>query len=114
MLAATGLLCAAGHGLVLASADSPKRILILYDEDKNEFPGLARIDHTLRDHFRSELGKGADVHSESLALSRFERPGYDSVLAEFFRAKYAQAPPDLVVAVMEPSLDFLLRHADTL
>ena len=92
----------------------PKRVLVLYDEDKDNFPGLAQIDRTLRESFRSELGKSVEIHSESLDVSRFDRPGYDSLVADFYRNKYADSPPDLIVAVLEPSLDFLLRHADTL
>ena len=40
-------------------------------------------------------------------------PGYESLVADFYRSKYAGRTPDLIVAVMEPPLDFLLRHADT-
>ena len=63
---------------------------------------------------RSELGRAVEIHVESLGVSRFERPGYDALVADFYRRKYAASTPDLVVAVMEPSLDFLLRHAQAL
>ena len=92
----------------------PKRILVLYDENKDDLPGLARTDRSLRESFRSELGKGVEIHSESMGLSRSARDGYDSLVADFYRSKYADLTPDLIVAVMEPPLDFLLRHADTL
>jgi signal transduction histidine kinase len=91
-----------------------QRILVFYDEDKQDFPGLAAIDRTLRESFRSELGKAVEIHSESLDLSQFERPGYDTALADFYRRKYAGTKLDLIVAVMEPSLDFLLQHGETL
>src|SRR6185295_16111600 len=94
-------------------AQPPKHILVLYDEDK-DLPGLARIDTRLREAFRAALGKGVEIHSESLALSQFDRAGYEAIVADFFQRKYAHRPLDLVVAVMEPSLDFLLRHRDTL
>ena len=87
---------------------------MLYDENKDDFPGLAQIDRSLRESFRSELGTAVEMHIESLGLSRFERPGYDALVADFYRRKYAASTPDLVVAVLEPSLDFLLRHAQTL
>jgi signal transduction histidine kinase len=92
----------------------PKRILILHDEDKDDLPGLARIDRSLRDSFRSELGEGVEIHSESLALSQFERAGYESLVADYYRLKYREKTPDLAVAVMEPSLNFLLRQRDAL
>lgn len=90
-----------------------KQILLLYDEDTDVYPGLAQIDRSLRESFRSELGKAVDIHSESLDLSQFRRAGYEQMLADYYRRKYAGKKPDLVVAVLEPSLDFLLRHGET-
>ena len=111
---------ALGAGVPLARAaasepvaQGPKRIMILYDEDKDSLPGLASIDRTLRESFRTRLGHDVEIISESLALLQFEQEGYDALVADFYRRKYAGSPPDLIVAVLEPSLDFLLRHADT-
>src|SRR5258705_7636909 len=91
-----------------------KRILVLYDENKDDFPGLSHIDRTLREAFQSELGKEVEIYTETLALSQFERAGYDAAVADFYRRKYAGTALDLIVAVMEPSLDFLLQHGDRL
>src|SRR5947209_3083241 len=77
-----------------------KRILVLYDEDKDGLPGLARADRGLREAFGTVLGKSADIHSESLGLSHFDRPGYEDAVTEFFRTKYAKSPPDVIVAVL--------------
>src|SRR5688572_32955893 len=67
-----------------AAAPVPKRILVLYDENKDDLPGLARIDRTMRESFRSELGSAVAIHSESLGLSQFDRDGYDVLLADFY------------------------------
>jgi signal transduction histidine kinase len=93
------------------AAQAPKRILVLYDENKDDLPGLARTDRSLRETFQAELGK-VEIYSESMGLSRSTRAGYESLLAAYYRSKYAGLPLDLIVAVMEPALDFLLRHAD--
>jgi signal transduction histidine kinase len=93
------------------AAQDPKRILILYDENKDDFPGLARTDRSLREAFRAGLEK-VEIYSESMNLSLSKRAGYDSLLADFYRTKYTGIKPDLIVAVMEPALDFLLRHSD--
>ena len=120
LLAAIGGLCAAVPPAAAAAAQSEsagqvrKQVLVLYDEDRSDFPGLAQIDRMLRESFRSELGKSVEIHSESMDLSQFERPGYDFLLADFYRRKYASNVPDLIVAVLEPALDFLLRHSGTL
>ena len=93
------------------AAQAPKHILILYDENKDDLPGLARTDRSLRETFQAGLGK-VEIYSESMGLSRSGLPGYDSLLAAYYRSKYAGLRFDLIVAVMEPSLDFLLRHGE--
>ena len=96
------------------TVEPPKRILVLYDENKDELPGLARTDRSLREGFKSELGRAVEIHSESLGLSRSGRAGYESLLTDFLRSKYAGLTPDLIVAVMEVPLDFLLRQTGTI
>lgn len=91
-----------------------KHVLILYDEDKDIFPGLAQIDESLREFFQADLGKAAEIYAEPLGLSQFERAGYDRVVADYYQRKYAGKTLDLIVAVMEPSLDFLLQHGEAL
>jgi signal transduction histidine kinase len=93
---------------------APRRILVLFDEDKDNFPGLSTVDRRLRHAFEAAYGNSVEMHSESLGLSRSSRAGYDDELAAFLRAKYADWAPQLVVAVLEPPLDFLLRQADSL
>ncbi|MGH7390292.1 MAG: sensor histidine kinase [Candidatus Rokuibacteriota bacterium] len=96
-----------------SAAQAQKHVLILYDEDR-DFPGLARLDRSLRESFEAELGDAVEFYSESLNLSQFERAGYDRLMADHYRAKYASKKLDLIVAVMGPSLDFLLRHGEAL
>lgn len=116
-------LCALGAGVPSASlealaqsepAEARKQILLLYDEAKGDFPGLARIDRSLRESFQSKLGKAVDFYSESLDISQFQRADYDRILADYYQRKYARKKLDLIVAVLQPPLEFLLRHGDTL
>lgn len=65
-----------------------KRILIFYDENKDDLPGLARTDRSLRESVRAELGNAVEIHSESMGLSRSARAGYDSLLADFSRGPF--------------------------
>src|SRR6185437_13796951 len=83
------------------AAQAPKHILILYDENKDDLPGLARTDRSLRETFQAGLGK-VEIYSESMGLSRSGLPGYDSLLTAYYRSKYAGLRFDLIVAVMEP------------
>jgi len=96
-----------------AAAQARANVLIVFDED-NALPGLAIIDRNLRQAMRTELKDDVDFYDESLQLSRFKDPGYDRTLREHFRRKYAGKRLDLIVAVMAPSLDFLVRHGESL
>jgi hypothetical protein len=90
-------------------AEGRKHILLVFDEDK-DFPGLARLNQSLRAAFLSELDGNVEFYSESLSLSQFRDERHDGVLRDYYRRKYAGTRLDLIVAVMGPSLEFLLRH----
>ena len=97
----------------LGAAHARSSVLIVFDEDK-DLPGLAIINRSLLQVFRAELNDDVEIYSESLRLSQFKEPGYASLLREHFRRKYRGKRLDLIVAVMEPSLDFLMRDGDAL
>jgi len=93
-------------------ASTPRQVLVLFDED-NDLPGLAAINRSLREGLRGRE-PGITFYSESLQLSQFDEEGYDVEMRDYFAHKYANKKLDLIVTVMEPSLDFILRHRDTL
>ena len=90
-----------------AGAQPRKTILILLDENR-DLPGLAMISESLRATFQAQLHGEVEFLTESLTLSQFQDPGYRGVLRDHFRRKYADKRIDLIVAVMQPSLEFLL------
>ena len=94
-------------------AHARTQVLLVFDED-NDLPGLAVINRNLQEALRAQAPGPIEFYSESLRLSQFNRPGYQDDVREFFRSNYRGRQLDLIVAVMEPSLDFLLRHAETL
>ena len=105
MLALAAVLCESAH--------ARRSVLLVFDED-NDLPGLAVINRSLRQVFRGEFRDDVEFYSESLNVSQFRDAGYEEALREHFGRKYQGRRPDLIVAVMEPSLDFLIRHADAL
>ena len=94
-----------------ATGTSSKRVLLLYDEDK-EFPGLAILHQSLRTTLKTALKDDVDLYTESMNLSQFRGANYDALLREHYRRKYGGTKLDLIVAVMGPSLQFLLRHGE--
>jgi C4-dicarboxylate-specific signal transduction histidine kinase len=100
-------------GLFSPSAFAAYNVMVVFDEDK-ELPGLAAINRSLREGLQAEFDDDIVFYSESLQLSQFGKSDYDAPLKDFFLRKYAGKRIDLIVAVMEPSLDFLLRQRASL
>ena len=94
-------------------AHARPHVLLVFDEDK-DLPGLAIINQNIQRILRTEFDERVEFHSESLNTSQFQSPHHQTVLRDYFQRKYQGRQIDLIVAVMEPSLDFLLRHAGEL
>jgi signal transduction histidine kinase len=109
VLSAVALLLA---GVGSAAAQGSTRVLLVFDEDRS-LPGLAVLDQALRTTFRAGLGD-LEIFSESLSLSQFQDADYEGALRTYYSNKYRLKKPDLIVAVMGPSLRFLLRHGQEL
>src|SRR5215831_8731954 len=92
---------------------APKRILVLYWESK-DFAGNVRFDKSFQEGLQSAPAGTVEYYSEYLESNRF--PGEDQalVLREYLRQKYAQRHIDVVVAVSDIALDFLLRYRSAL
>jgi len=110
---AAALLALAVLGLIPAVSPAAQNVLLVFDEDK-DLPGLAAINRGLRDGLRAEFKDDLVFYTESLQLSQFREGDYHGVLPDYLQRKYRDRTIDLVVAVMEPTLDFLLQHRDTL
>ena len=105
LLLAANLLCAGAH--------ATQNVLMVFDEDK-DLPGLALINRSLREVFRAEMKDGVELYSESLQASQFREAGYYGTMRENLRRKYAGKRLDLIVAVMAPSLEFLMQQGEAL
>ncbi len=107
--------------LTIASAISPgttavaqppatggTRVLLLFDEDTS-LPGLAVLDQSLRATLTAGLDR-VEFYRESLSLSQFGDERHERVITQYFGEKYRERQPQLIVAVMGPTLKYLLRH----
>lgn len=99
--------------MLAGPAHARPQVLVVFDEDK-DLPGLAVINRNIQQVLRAEFQEPVEFYSESLNISQFLGPDHEDVLRDYFRRKYQGRQVDLIIAVMEPSLDFLLRHADVL
>jgi signal transduction histidine kinase len=95
------------------AAHAIKNVLLLFDEN-DDLPGLATINRSVREIIASELNGDVEFYSESLNLSQFPGADHEALMLDYLRRKYAGKRVDVVVAVLSPSLDFLLRNRGTL
>ena len=95
-----------------ASAFSQSRqVVVLYDE-RVDIPGLAMLNAAFTETLISGSPDPVDIYREEMDLSRFDSEAYRNLLRDELHAKYAAKKIDVVVAVMEPALTFLLSHRD--
>jgi signal transduction histidine kinase len=95
-----------------ASASSQSRqVVVLYDE-RVDLPGLAMLNAAFTKTLISGSPDPVDIYREEMDLSRFDSEAYRNLLRDELHAKYAAKKIDVVVAVMEPALTFLLSHRD--
>ena len=99
------------HSLLTSTAwpQRHRTVLVLYDEN-TDFPSLSLLDRSLKAAFKAGLPDGIDLYTESMDLARFQDDRYMELLRAFYGQKYATRRIDLVIAVMGPALDFLLRY----
>jgi PAS domain S-box-containing protein len=96
----------------MAAAEAKRNVLVLYDEPR-ELPGLTLVDRGIDSELaKSKLHSSIELYRESLDLTRFSGdPDYHAV-REYFHEKYAAKKIDVVIAVMAPSVDFMLKYGE--
>ena len=95
----------------LAASKETHRVIVLYDE-RTELPGLAAIDDSLVRTLVAGTPTRTEIYREEMDLSRVGSASYLPAFRDHLRAKYAEKKIDLAIAIMGPSLDFLLRYRD--
>ena len=93
----------------LPAWSATRHVLLLYDE-RVDLPGLAALDADLVGTLVANSADRIEIYREAMDLSRFGSDDHRSALRNFLRAKYADRKLDVAVAILGPSLDFLLDH----
>lgn len=103
------------HNLpALGSAqDRQKTALIVYSLG-HMYPVMATWDRTIWSVFRAQHDVNVTVYTENLDLTRYHDGEYIQKTIDSLRFRYAESEPDLIIAVFEPAVDFVLAHRQTL
>ena len=104
--------------LVLAScsvtaAGETKRVLVVYPTSDGQ-PGVLRFQESLRLGLMNGPPARFEIFNEYLDSARFPDERYQRHLADFLRTKYLGREPDVIIAALAPSLDFVLKYRDNL
>ena len=90
-----------------------RRVLVLYS-DERLVPANIIADEAIRATFAADTSNRIEFHSEFLDVSRFPGETQQQRQRDFFRDKYRERPPDLVIAGGGPALEFLLKYRTAL
>jgi signal transduction histidine kinase len=97
------------HPPASAASLEAKRVVLLFDE-RVELPGLSLLEAEFVRTLNSSSSQPVEVYREPMDLSRFGSAQYRMLFRNFLKEKYADKKVDVAVAVMAPSLDFLLDN----
>jgi len=86
-----------------------RRVVLLFDE-RIELPGLSQLEAEFVRTLNSNSSRRVEVYREAMDLSRFGSGQYRALFRDFLEGKYRGKKVDVAVAVMAPSLDFLLDN----
>jgi PAS domain S-box-containing protein len=87
---------------------SPKRVLTLHWYDRGYVDDF-KLDQLLHAALASALGS-VEYYSEYLDTNQFPGENQALLLRDYLRRKYAGVPIDVVIAITNPPLDFLLKY----
>jgi signal transduction histidine kinase len=96
-----------------AVAAGAQNVLLLYSHNR-WLPAYSEVERGLRETLLSSPEHPLEFFTESLDAPRFGGEAYDQLLATYLREKLASRPPDVIVAVSDEALGFLLRNRATL
>src|SRR5271165_4468289 len=106
MLLILNLACTGAAGPVPAPV---QRVLVLYS-DERLLPANIIVDGAIRATFAVGTNNRIEFYSEFLDVARFPSEAEQQRQRDFFRDKYRERPPDLVIAVSGGALVFLAEH----
>jgi PAS domain S-box-containing protein len=92
-----------------ASAKPPRRVLVLYS-DERLLPANIIMDEAIRATFSVGTSSQVEFYSEFLDLARFPGEAQQQRQRDFFRDKYRERPPHLVITVSGAALAFAVKY----
>ncbi len=99
--------------LVSAQTTTPKRVVVLYWDNK-EFPGNARFEESFKTRLQLSQRQDVEYFPEYFEYSRFSEEKQIISFRDYLHAKYTGRTVDVVVASADAPLEFLQAHRSEL
>ncbi len=90
--------------------DAQKRVLVLH-QARRDAPLSIEMEAIYRRVLGEAFGPRLDYYSESIDISRFGQPKYESALRDYLRSLYGHGQIDVVIATSSSGVD-LIRQSD--
>jgi signal transduction histidine kinase len=97
-----------------AAQTQPRRTVLVVHWSPEEFPINPPRDAAIREVLLAPSEVPIDYCAEYLESDRFEEPGASQALRDYIHEKYRGRQIDLVIAVTDVALQFVLRYRDDL
>src|SRR5215468_12174748 len=97
----------------LSAYSATRRVVLLFGE-RPDLPALAALQADLIRTLSSNLADRIEIYNEAMDLSRFGSNNYQPLLRDFLQTKYADKKIDVAIAILSPSLDFLLNYGSVI
>jgi signal transduction histidine kinase len=94
-------------------AAAPKRIMVLHWYGR-DWRTNSEVEQNMQAVFQSAPAGSVEYYSEYLEADRFPGSDQAAILRDYLRKKYAKRPIDVVAAIGDVPLRFLLRYRDEL
>jgi PAS domain S-box-containing protein len=98
----------------VSAQPSASRTVVAVHWSTEDFPSNAIVDAAIAAAFRDRPDLGVEYFAEYLESDRFPEEQESRSLRDYMRSKYAGRRIDLVIALTEPPLQFVLRYRDEL
>jgi len=92
-----------------AAAITTKHVLVFYSHSRL-VPSNVLIDQSLSAALLNDSERPLRMHSEFLDEPEFGGEGYERTMVAYLHEKYTSAPPDVIIAVSDGALNFVVHH----
>ncbi len=102
------------HSSLFASQQIERKNILVLFSFRPTLPVATQWDQGIRSVFDAEQALNTIINIEYLDLTHFNDEKHVQLLTDLYRHKYSNKKPDLIIPVMNASVDLMLMHGEDL